>query len=66
MAIIIMIIIIIIMIMMMKMLMIRMMMIIITLSSHPRYPIGFFNLVIPWISSTLNPYPVIQYSETCI
>ena len=34
------------MIMMMIMLMIRMMMII-TLSSNPRYPIGFFNLVIP-------------------
>ena len=33
------------MIMMMIMLMIRMM--IITLSSNPRYPIGFFNLVIP-------------------
>ena len=35
------------MIMMMIMLMIRVMMIIITLSSHPRYPIGFFNLVTP-------------------
>lgn len=34
------------MIMMMIMLMIRMMMII-TLSSNPRYPIVFFNLVIP-------------------
>lgn len=42
-----MVIIILIMIMMMIMLMIRMTMIIITLSSHPRYPIGFFNLVIP-------------------
>ena len=42
------IIIIIIMIMMMIMLMIRMMMMmIITLSSNPRYPIGFFNFVIP-------------------
>ena len=61
MAIIIMIIIIIIMIMMMIMLMIRMMMIIITLSSHPRYPIGFFNLVIPvdfFDSESLPSYPI--------